>query len=148
MSEEKFKMLGKCALIVVVLAASPALALDANKLGQGGSLPLSDLDHLIDQSAKLKVEVAATLAKINKMADDVICGGNRFPREWVNLGGLRAAPYACNFGGNWLVLDAQVRVTGDDGTVYDTITPAAMRKASKVTETHPTWKWTTKDPYP
>ena len=106
MSEEKLKMLRKCALVVVVLAASPALALDTSKLGQGGSLPLSDLDRLIDQSAKLKAEVAAALAKINKKADGVICGGNRFPREWVNLGGLRTAPYACNFGGHWLVLDA------------------------------------------
>jgi hypothetical protein len=148
MSEEKLKMLRKCALVVVVLAASPALALDTSKLGQGGSLPLSDLDHLIDQSAKLKAEVAAALAKIHKKADDVICGGNRFPREWVNLGGLRTAPYACNFGGHWLVLDAQVRVTGDHGAVYDTITPAAMQKARKVTETQPTWKWTTKDPNP
>jgi len=148
MSEAKIKMLRNCVLGAVVLAASPAQAFDTSKLGQGGSLPLSDLDRLIDQSAKLKAEVAAARAKINKKADDVICGGNRFPREWVNLGGLRTAPYACKFGGNWLVLDAQVRVTGDDGRVYDAITPAAMQKATKVTETQPTWKWTTKDPNP
>jgi hypothetical protein len=146
MSEVKFKMLRKCTLVAVLLGASPALAFDANKLGQGGSLPLSDIDPLIGQSAKLKAEVAVALAKINKKADDVICGGNRFPREWVNLGGLRAAPYTCNFGGNWLVLDAHVRLTGADGAVYETITPAAMKKATKVTETQPTWKWTTKDP--
>jgi hypothetical protein len=46
-----------------------------------------------------------------------------------------------------LVLDA-LRVAGDDGRVYDAITPAAMQKATKVTEIQPTWKWTTKDPNP
>jgi hypothetical protein len=148
MREQKLKTLQKCALAGVVFAASPALAFDTSKLGQGGSLPLSDLDPLISQSAKLKTEVSAALVRINKKADDVICGGNRFPREWVNLGGLRTAPYACDFKGKWLVLDAQVRVTGDNGTVYDAITPAAMQNAAKVTETQPTWKWTTKDPNP
>ena len=146
MPQEKFKILRKWALIAVLLAASPAQAFDTSKLGQGGSLPLSELDDLIGQSTKLKAEVAAALAKVNKKADDVICGGNLFPREWVNLGGLRTAPYACNFSGKWLVIDAQVRVTGDDGAVYDVITSAAMQKAAKVTETQPTWNWTTKDP--
>ena len=148
MFEARFKMLPKCTLAAVLFIATPALAFDSSKLGQGGSLPLSDLAPLIGQSAKLKAEVAVALAKIKKKANDVICGGNRFPREWVNLGGLRTAPYACDFKGTWLVLEAQVRVTGEDGTVYDTITPAAMRNAAKVTETQPTWKWTTKDPNP
>ncbi len=148
MFEARFKMLPKCTLAAVLLIAPPALAFDSSKLGQGDSLPLSDLAPLIGQSAKLKAEVAAALAKIKKKADDVICGGNRFAREWVNLGGLRTAPYACDFKGTWLVLEAQVRVTGEDGTVYDTITPAVMRNAAKVTETQPTWKWTTKDPNP
>jgi hypothetical protein len=148
MCEDTFRTIRKCALVVVFLTASPALALDTSKLGQGGSLPLSDLDPLIGQSAKLKAEIAAALVGINKKADDVICSGNRFPREWVNLGGLRTAPYACDFKGKWLVLDAQVRVTGADGTVYDSITPAAMQNATEVTERQPTWKWTTKDPNP
>jgi hypothetical protein len=148
MCEDTFRTIRKCALVVVFLTVSPALALDTSKLGQGGSLPLSDLDPLIGQSAKLKAEVAAALLRINKKADDVICSGNRFPREWVNLGGLRTAPYTCDFKGKWLVLDAQVHVTGANGTVYDSITPAAMQNATKVTEAQPTWKWTTKDPNP
>jgi hypothetical protein len=36
-----------CLLAVALLAATPALAFDANKLGQGGPLPLTDLDGLI-----------------------------------------------------------------------------------------------------
>jgi hypothetical protein len=136
----------KWLLLAFVLIASPAMAFDTNKLGQGGSLSLSDLDHLIGQSAKLKQEVSQALATINKTEDAVICGGNRFPGEWVHLGGRRVAPYSCDFTGKWLVLNATVKVTGPKGRVYDTITPAAMKNAATVTETKPTWKWTTQDP--
>ncbi len=131
---------------VLTLAASPAAAFDASKLGQGGSLSLSDISALVDQSAQLKSEVAAALATAHKTADDIICGGNRFPREWVNLGGMRAAPYTCNFITKWLSLNATVTVSGPNGKVYDTITPDAMKNADKVTETNPTWKWSTTEP--
>lgn len=140
-------MLRMCLLTSVVLAASPALAFDTNKLGQGGSLPLSDLDALIGQSAPLKQEVTAALATAKKKPGDVICSGNRFPNQWVNLGGLRAAPYTCDFSGKWLIIEAATRVTDKTGHAYDTITSAAMKKAVKVTETNPTWKWTTEDPF-
>jgi hypothetical protein len=134
------------AALAAILAAGPAAAFDTSKLGQGGSLSLSDISSLIGQSAQLKSEVAAALAAAHKTADDIICGGNRFPSHWVNLGGLRAAPYACNFISKWLSLSATVTVSGPNGKVYDTITPAAMKNADKVTETKPTWKWTTREP--
>jgi hypothetical protein len=96
---------------------------------------------------QLKSEVSDALAAINKTADNVICVGNRFPCEWVNLGGFRAAPYICVFAGKWLLLNATVRVTGPNGQVYETITPDAIKNALKVTETNPSWKWTTTDPF-
>ena len=74
------------AVVAALFAASPGLAFDANKLGQGGSLPLSDLDPLIAQSAALKQEVAAALTTAKKRADDIICSGNRFPSQWVTCG--------------------------------------------------------------
>lgn len=134
------------ALAAVILAASPGAAFDASKLGQGGSLPLSDISSLINQSAQLKSEVAAALAAAHKTADDIICGGNRFPSQWVNLGGMRAAPYTCNFIGKWLSLNAIVTVSGPHGKIYDTITPAAMKNADKLTETKPVWKWSATEP--
>jgi hypothetical protein len=140
------KLLKQFSLIAVVVAASPASAFDASKLGQGGSLPLSDISSLIGQSAQLKGEVAAALTAAHKTADDIICGGNRFPREWTNLGGMRAAPYTCNFIGKWLSLSATVTVSGPNGKVYDTITQAAMKNADKVTETKPVWKWSATEP--
>ena len=133
-------------LAAAILAASPVAAFDASKLGQGGSLSLSDISSLIGQSAQLKGEVAAALTAAHKTADDIICGGNRFPREWVSLGGMRAAPYTCNFIGKWLSLSATVTVSGPNGKVYDTITQAAMKSANKVTETKPVWKWSATEP--
>jgi hypothetical protein len=134
-------------LTTIFLVAFPALAFDANKLGQGGSLPLGDLDGLIGRSAALKKEVAAALADANKTAEEIICSGNRFPSQWVNLGGMRAAPYTCEFPEKWLIIEATTKVIDKTGHVYDTITPAAMKKAVKVTETNPTWKWTTVKPF-
>ncbi len=81
-----------CIVGIALLAAAPAIAFDANKLGQGGSLPLSDIDGLISQSAALKQEVSTALTAAKKQAGDIICAGNRFPNQWVNLGGMRAAP--------------------------------------------------------
>lgn len=80
------------ALFVTVLAASPDFAFDANQLGQGGSLSLTDISSLIDQSAQLKSEVAAALTAAHKAADEIICGGHQFRNQRVNLGGMRAAP--------------------------------------------------------
>lgn len=139
-------MLKKIGLIAMMVAVSPAAAFDANNLGQGGSLPLTDISALFDQSAQLKSEVAAALTAAHKTADDIICAGNRFPREWVNLGGVRAAPYTCNFISKWLSLNATVTVSGPNGKVYDSITPEAMKNANKVTETKPVWKWSATEP--
>jgi predicted methyltransferase len=133
-------------IVAALLAASPGFAFDTNTLGQGGSLPLSDLAHLIASNAKLKAAVAAALAKTGKKADDIICGGNRFPREWVDFGGRRVAPYACDFNGKWLVIDAKVTITGPDGKIYGKVSRDAMAKASKVSETDLTWHWTDKEP--
>ena len=68
-------------VMAFLLAASPALAFDAGKLGQGGSLPLSDLSALIGQSAQLQSEVNAALAAANIKPTDIICGGNWFPGQ-------------------------------------------------------------------
>ncbi len=139
-------MLLRSAIIAILCAASPAHAFDTSKLGQGGSLPPIDLAPLIGQSQQLKREVSDALAGNKQKTDDVICTGNRFPNQWVHLGGLRAAPYTCDFKARWLLFDAAVRVTGRNGQLHDTITPAAMRIAAKVAETKPSWKWTTEDP--
>lgn len=134
-------------LLALLLVATPAMAFDTSKLGQGGSLFLSDIALLIGRTPKLKSEVDAALAQAKKKADAVLCDGMRFPGQWVHLGGERVSPYTCDFGGKWLIIKADVRVTGRSRQLYDTITPAAMKNAVKVSEISPTWKWTTEDPH-
>jgi hypothetical protein len=132
--------------LATMSATMSAQAFDANQLGQGGSLQLEDLTPLINQSAQLKREVSEALVAAKKQAADVVCTGNRFPGQWTHLGGMRASPYACDFGGKWLLITATVRVSGPNGQVYDSISAAAMKNASKVAETKPNWQWTSKDP--
>ena len=133
-------------IAAVFLTASPAFGFDTSKLGQFGSLPLSDIMPLIGKSAQLQSEVKAALSEAKKDADSLMCDGARFPGSWVNLGGERAAPYTCDFGGKWLVIDATVRVTGKKGRAFEKVDDTAMKNADKVTESKPTWTWTIEDP--
>jgi hypothetical protein len=139
-------MLRSAIPLAAILLTSPALAFDTSKLGQGGSLPLSDLDPLVAKSPQLQREINQALVDGKKAKDDVICDGVRFPGQWQNLGGLRVGPYTCNFGTKWLQIKTKVRITGRKGAAIDAVTPAAMRNADKIIETNPTWTWTTDDP--
>jgi hypothetical protein len=132
--------------IALFLGASPALAFDTNKLGQWGSLPLTDLKPVIAKSAKLQQEVKQGLAEGKKKQDDIMCNGTRFPGSWIHLGGERVSPYTCDFGGKWLQIHATVRITDRNGRAIETISPNAMKNAAKVIETNLTWKWTNEDP--
>jgi hypothetical protein len=114
-------------VVLTVLSAPAAWAFDTSKLGQGGSLPLDDIRSLIDKSPKLKDDVASALAKAGKKAEEIICFGARFPREWANLGGARVAPYACEFGDQTLTIRADVSITGRKSKVYEKVTRDAMR---------------------
>ena len=133
-------------VIALSLGAATAMAFDTGKLGQGGTLPLDDLMPLISKSVQLKREVDQALAENKKKPDDVICSGMRFPGQWVHLGGYRVSPYTCGFGAKWLQIRATVRITDSGGRAFETITPEAMKNATKVNETSLTWKWTTEEP--
>jgi hypothetical protein len=86
-------MLLRTIAVAVALVASPALAFDTSKLGQGGSLALSEIDLIIAKSPQLQREINQGLLDGKKAKDDVICSGMRFPGQWQNLGGLRVGPY-------------------------------------------------------
>jgi hypothetical protein len=133
-------------VVALLIAASPSMAFDTSKLGQGGTLTLDDLMPLIRKSAQLKREVDQALVEGKKKPDDVICSGMRFPGQWVHLGGIRVSPYTCGFGDKWLQIRATVRITDRSGRAFETITPEAMKNATKVSETNLTWKWTTEEP--
>jgi hypothetical protein len=135
------------AAVAWLLGIAAAMAFDTGKLGQRGTLALSDIMPVIAKSARLQREVAQALTQNHKKRDEVNCDGMRFPGQWVNLGGERVSPYICDFGGKWLRITATVRVTDRRGRVFDAITPEAMKNATTVAETSPAWNWTTEDPF-
>jgi hypothetical protein len=132
--------------ILLLLSASPANAFDTSKLGQGGTLPLADIVALIDTSPTLKREVKQALAQTKKKQDDVVCDGMRFSGQWTHLPGVPVSPYNCDFGTSWLQIQAIVQITDRKGRTFETITPEAMKNATKVSETNLKWKWSTQDP--
>jgi hypothetical protein len=123
-----------------------AYAFDTTKLGQRGSLLPEDKQALFKTSAQLERETAGEMKKLGKTVDDIPCDGMRFPGSWVELGGLRVSPYACQFGNRWLQIRTKVVVTGKRGKVYEQISPEAMKQAQDVRETNPTWTWSDKEP--
>ena len=139
-------MLSRMVLIVLLATASPAFAFDTSKLGQSGTLPLEDIQAVINQSSKLKHEVDDAIAKSGKKPDAIICDGMRFPGSWKELSGMRVAPYHCQIGGRWLTIRTKVRVTDKKGKLYQSINRKAMNRADNVRETDPTWSWSDKEP--
>ena len=139
-------MLSRTVVIALLVSASPALAFDTTKLGQGGTLPLDDLQAVIDQSSKLKHVVDDAIAKSGKKREAIICDGMRFPGSWKELSGMRVSPYHCLIGGKWLTINTKVRVTDKKGKLYQSINRKAMNRADNVKETNPTWSWSDKEP--
>ena len=139
-----------CTVLAVVvaaasLAATPALAFDTSKLGYG-SMFLGDITRLVNSTPKLKLEVQAALKAANKKADEQLCESPRFPGAWDNLPGEHVAPFVCHIGDKWLKIDATVRVTGPKGEVFETETPQALKRATKISQTNVTWAWSADDP--
>jgi hypothetical protein len=133
------------AVVAMTAAAAPAAAFDMSKLGYG-SLFLGDLMPLINSSPQLKKEVGDALAAAKKKPDEQLCESPRFPGPWQRLHGEHVAPYVCNIGGRWLQINATLKVTGPKREVYETETPAALKQASRITQTQPSWTWTDEDP--
>lgn len=124
-----------------------AMAFDTAQLGQGGSVMMGDIMSLVEQSPQLKREVTEAAAKINKKPDEIICGGKRFSGTWAHLGGYRVSPYVCAFGDDrFLEIRADVRITSRNGKAFEKITPDAIKNASRIRESRPTWKWLSEDP--
>jgi hypothetical protein len=121
-----------------------ATAFNTSQLGQRGPLLLRGVLQLIGQSTKLQREVNAVLTALAKTADEVTCTGDQFPGQWNNLAGTTVAPYVCDFTDKWLLIDATVAITGPNGKIYDSITPAAIENADAVVQRNPIWVWKAK----
>jgi hypothetical protein len=139
-------MLSRFVLIFLLLLVAPAHAFDTTKLGQLGSLVPEEKQALFAKAPKLQSETDAEMSKLGKKIDDIPCDGMRFPGAWKELGGLRVAPYVCQFGERWLKISAKVVVTGKGGKVFPGISREAMQRATDARETNPTWTWSSTQP--
>jgi len=63
------------AAVAWLLGITAAVAFDTGKLGQRGTLALSDLMPLIAKSARLQREVVQALTQSHKKRDEVSCDG-------------------------------------------------------------------------
>jgi hypothetical protein len=133
------------AIMATAATAAPALAFDMSKLGYG-SLFLGDFTPLVYSSPKLKQEVQDALTAAKKKTEDQMCESPRFPGPWEHLHGEHVAPFTCHIGGKWLQINATLTVTGPKGEAFETETPAALKRANRVSQTQPTWTWTNEDP--
>lgn len=133
-------------VLILLLTLTPAFAFDSGQLGQLGSLTPEEKQALFAKSPKLDSEVAAEMSKLGKKIEDIPCDGMRFPGAWKELGGLRVAPYSCQFGNRWLLIRAKVVLTGKGNKVFNQINREAMQQATDVKEIDPTWAWFDKEP--
>jgi len=63
----------------------------------GGSLPLSDILPLIQQSEALEEEVNTALQNAGTTPEEITCVGARLGRHFGPLGAARVAPFDCLF---------------------------------------------------
>ena len=115
--------------LAVLASIGPASAFDTNTLDEIGSLPFDEVARFIrKQSTALASEVDQRLIKINKTADGISCYGMRFSSEWKNLKGYRVSPYVCEFDGEWLTINADVKVYGPNKKRFEKISRTAFRR--------------------
>ncbi len=141
-------MVPRLMLLALLVYATPALAFDTTKLGQGGSLPLTDdaIQALIGRSSELAGEIEQAVANAGKKPAEIVCDGKRFSNAWKELSGRRVSPYHCPIGGRWLTIRANVRVFDARGKLYQSINRKGMERADTVKESDPSWTWSDQEP--
>ena len=133
--------------LAVLASIGPASAFDTNTLEEIGSLPFDEVARFIrKQSTALASEVDQRLIKINKTADGISCYGMRFSSEWKNLKGYRVSPYVCEFDGEWLTINADVKVYGPNKKRFEKISRTAFKTATFFEEKGVSWQWADADP--
>ena len=102
-------LVGVVRVATVGWEVQPALA--------GGSSSLAEWQSLIEQSEKLREEVAIALRVVSRAPEEVFCVGARIGHPIESLSGFRITPVTCRFG-NWMLdLEADNLAVQTDGTV-------------------------------
>ena len=123
-------------------ALSPLFLLTAFSTAQaGGSISLVDLMDRLKGNKKLIAEINAELQAQKLEAASVICGGDRFGGNWVELGGVRVVPYECEIGTRKLKIDGTLHLYDAKGAEVDEKDKNAPMQAFDYKETDLTWTW-------
>lgn len=72
----------------------------------GGSLGLDEVLEAVKADPKLVAEIQDELKKNGLKVDGLVCTGFRHGNQWVELSGVRAAPYECDIGKRQIVIQA------------------------------------------
>lgn len=98
--------------LVLLLLVLPQVAL------AWGTLALTDLHTLIEQSEDLQQEITTTLENLQQTPSEIACVGGRVGGHLGALGGARFAPFRCQFGDRILLIQAENQVILPDGTTF------------------------------
>ncbi len=95
---------------IAVIFSLPAIGImsSATKSQAGGSLPLSDILPLINQSKKLTKEINVALKNNQQTSENTNCVGRRIGNK-LALGGARFAPFECRFGNTHKTLKIEAK---------------------------------------
>ena len=107
----------------------------------GGSISLVDLMDRLKGNDKLMAEINAELQAQKLEAASVICVGDRFGGNWVELGGVRVVPYECEIGTRKLNIDGTLHLYDAKGAEVDEKDKTAPKRATDYKETDLKWTW-------
>jgi hypothetical protein len=124
----------------------PDTLFESRRIEAVGTLLLDDIMPLVRQAPRLKDEVSSALGQANAKARDIICIGRRIDGSWKHLAGARVQPYVCKIGERWLVITAELRISGARGEHYSTVSDIAVQNARSIKETNPRWNWSSIKP--
>lgn len=131
-------------LLTITFAALALGALEpaaAQPLGQGGSLPLTEVMANTKSARRLALVIRVNLLRAGVKADKVTCSAARYPNAWTHLGGARVSPYVCKIGKRELTVTSKRNYFDKAGRRISPRSKDVQKLAAKVTETDISWRW-------
>jgi hypothetical protein len=107
-----------------------------------GTLGLGEVLAAVHSPWQLAAEIKRELDTAGLAASQVVCLGARHGSHWTFLGGARAAPYRCRFGGRELTIEADRTYLDAAGRSIRDLDAAVREKATAFRESNVRWEWT------
>ncbi len=107
----------------------------------GGSITLDEVIEQLSDDNKLMTEIFDELHAQKMRAEDIVCTGSRFGRQWRLLGGARFIPYECQFGQRKLTIEGSMHLFDDDGKELDLDAADTPDRAAEFNQSDLRWTW-------